>query len=80
MREAWVRLCGSYQNKGDIFASPEVRKVLNEIAHLYFALPIPKLQGANPLGEMLSSMFGGIPGGSQTRRMLSPSPASATLD
>lgn len=27
MREAWVRLCGTYQSKGGLVAQPEVRKV-----------------------------------------------------
>jgi Golgi to ER traffic protein 4 len=27
MRESWVRLCGTYQSRGGILASPEVRKV-----------------------------------------------------
>lgn len=27
MREAWVRLCGTYQSKGGALAQPEVRKV-----------------------------------------------------
>ncbi len=26
MREAWVRLCGTYQSKGGVIAKPEVRK------------------------------------------------------
>jgi hypothetical protein len=27
MREAWVRLCGTYLSKGGVLANPEVRKV-----------------------------------------------------
>jgi hypothetical protein len=27
MREAWVRLCGTYQSKGGVLAVPEVRSV-----------------------------------------------------
>ena len=27
MRESWVRLCGTYQNKGGVLTLPEVRKV-----------------------------------------------------
>lgn len=27
MRESWIRLCGSYQSKGGVFASKEVRSV-----------------------------------------------------
>ncbi|KAF8896686.1 hypothetical protein BD779DRAFT_1497242 [Infundibulicybe gibba] len=72
IRESWVRLCGTYQSRGGILASPEVRRVLNEIATLYFAIPPPRGQAPNPLGDMLSSMFGG-PAPSQARRVLAPS-------
>lgn len=27
MREAWVRLCGTYLSRGGVLAKPEVRKV-----------------------------------------------------
>lgn len=27
MRESWIRLCGTYQSKGGVFASKEVRAV-----------------------------------------------------
>ena len=27
VRESWVRLCGTYQSKGGVLASPEVRTV-----------------------------------------------------
>ncbi|KAF9238536.1 hypothetical protein BU15DRAFT_47568 [Melanogaster broomeanus] len=82
MRESWVRLCGTYQSKGGVLASKEVRSVLTEIAVLYFAMPPPKTQPDNPLGAMLSSMLGGgAPGGGPQRRMLSPGLAgSSTLE
>lgn len=90
MREAWVRLCGTYQSRGGVLATPEVRTVsvrsmclrtiilivnrqaLNELATLYFAIPAPRNQAANPLGDMLSSLFGGPGQGAPTRRVLSP--------
>lgn len=31
MREAWVRLCGTYQSKGGLLATPEVRRVSQQI-------------------------------------------------
>ncbi|CCM04317.1 uncharacterized protein FIBRA_06488 [Fibroporia radiculosa] len=77
MREAWVRLCGTYQSKGGLLASKELRKALIEIAEIYFAIPPPKTQAANPLGDMLSAMFGGAPSGAApARRVLSPPPAA----
>ncbi|KAF9007461.1 cytoplasmic protein [Cyathus striatus] len=73
MRESWVRLCGTYQSRGGVLAAPEVRRVLTELATLYFAIPPPRGQAANPLGEMLSSMFGGgAPSGQPARRVLTP--------
>lgn len=76
MREAWVRLCGTYQSKGGVIAKPEVRKVLNELAELYFAIPLPRPQQANPFGDMLSAMFGGAaPTAPAPRRTLTPSQA-----
>ncbi|KAK7037761.1 hypothetical protein VNI00_010722 [Paramarasmius palmivorus] len=77
MRESWVRLCGTYQSRGGLLALPEVRKALNDIAFLFFAIPPPRNQAANPFGDMLSSLLGGgAPGsGQSTRRVLSPPPA-----
>ncbi|EGN99181.1 hypothetical protein SERLA73DRAFT_182055 [Serpula lacrymans var. lacrymans S7.3] len=78
IRESWVRLCGTYQSKGGILAHREVRMGLNEIGQLYFAIPPPRTQPANPFGNMLSSMLGGgMPGGGggpPPRRVLSPAP------
>ncbi|KAA1467149.1 cytoplasmic protein [Dentipellis sp. KUC8613] len=75
-REAWVRLCGTFQSRGGVLAAPEVRQALNEIATAYFAIPPPRSQNANPF-EMLSSMFGGgAPGAGsaaqQPRRIVAP--------
>ena len=78
-REAWVRLCGTYQSRGGVLAQPEVRlvckrildphqglkvglQVLNELAMLYFAIPLPRATNANPFGDVMSSLFGGPPG------------------
>lgn len=83
MREAWVRLCGTYQSRGGLLATGEVRHALNEIATIYFAMPPPRTQQANPFGDMLSSLFGG-PAGSgdtaSTRRAITPGVAGQGLD
>ncbi|KAG6831509.1 hypothetical protein H0H92_009777 [Tricholoma furcatifolium] len=77
MRESWVRLCGTYQSRGGVLTLPEVRSALNEIANLYFAIPLPKNQQANPMGDLLSSLFGGpTKDQQQPRRLLSPSNSS----
>jgi len=79
MRESWIRLCGTYQSRGGILATNEVRSALLEIATLYFALPPPKTQPNNPLGAMLSSMLsGGAPGGAPQRRVLTPGSTGPT--
>ncbi|KAL7279153.1 hypothetical protein ACG7TL_006993 [Trametes sanguinea] len=79
MREAWVRLCGTYQSKGGLVANREVRKALSEIAELFFAIPPPRAQQANPLGDMISAMFGGAPqGAAPSRRVLTPAPPTST--
>jgi len=71
MRESWVRLCGTYQSRGGVLAANEMRVLLNEISTLYFAIPPPKGQAANPFGDMMSAMFGGAPsGGSGPQRTL----------
>ncbi|OCH94818.1 hypothetical protein OBBRIDRAFT_788823 [Obba rivulosa] len=78
IREAWVRLCGTYQSKGGVLTTKDVRKALNEIADLYFAIPPPRTQPANPLGEMFSAMLGGpSPQPTQARRILSPAPSAS---
>ncbi|KAL4062889.1 hypothetical protein V8B97DRAFT_1637812 [Scleroderma yunnanense] len=83
IRESWVRLCGTYQSKGGVLATKEVRIVLQEISTLYFAIPPPRTQPDNPFGAMLSSMLGGAPGSPPQRRVLSPGlsgPATLGLD
>ncbi|KAH9997148.1 cytoplasmic protein [Russula compacta] len=61
-REAWVRLCGTYQSRGGVLAQPEIRLVLNELAALYFEIPPARTANANPFGDIMSSLFGGPPG------------------
>jgi len=78
-RDAWVRLCGTYQSRGGILAQPEVRLALQELSTLYFDISPPRNQAANPFGDMLSSLFGG-PGagdGAKPQRTLKPAPASS---
>nr|VWO95157.1 Longiborneol synthase CLM1 (EC (Culmorin biosynthesis protein 1) (Terpene cyclase CLM1) [Ganoderma boninense] len=79
LREAWVRLCGTYQSRGGDVANKEVRKALVEIAELYFAIPPPRAQQANPFGDVISAMFGGgAPSAAPARRTLTPAaPTSA---
>ncbi|KAF8526269.1 hypothetical protein BU17DRAFT_74184 [Hysterangium stoloniferum] len=69
IREAWVRLCGSYQSKGGLMASPPMRKALSEIGQLYFGFPPPRGQAGNPLQDMFSSLFGGEAGPVQPRTL-----------
>ncbi|KDR78676.1 hypothetical protein GALMADRAFT_1262381 [Galerina marginata CBS 339.88] len=76
MRESWVRLCGTYQGKIGLLATPEMRMSLNEIATLYFAIPPPRNQPANPFGDMMSSLFGGPAQSQSTRRVLTPANTS----
>ncbi|KAH9481875.1 Golgi to ER traffic protein 4 [Psilocybe cubensis] len=77
MRESWVRLCGTYQGKIGLLATPEMRASLNEIATLYFAIPPPRSQAGNPFGEMMSSLFGGPSQSQPTRRTLTPANTSS---
>jgi len=79
-QEAWVRLCGTYLSKGGVLAQPDVRTRLNEIATLFFALPPPRNQQVNPLGDMLSSLFGGGMGAPSAPRVLTPGSSAAGLD
>ncbi|EPQ54035.1 hypothetical protein GLOTRDRAFT_62507 [Gloeophyllum trabeum ATCC 11539] len=78
MREAWVRLCGTYGAKGGVMASREVRAALQDISTLYFAIPPPRTAPVNPFGDIMSSLFGGPPSGAAqpARRVLSPAPGS----
>ncbi|KAI0342922.1 hypothetical protein BDW22DRAFT_1330467 [Trametopsis cervina] len=82
MREAWIRLCGTYQSKGSLLAVKEVRKSLNEISELFFSIPPPRGQQANPFGDMLSAMMGGAPParGAAPKRVLAPASSAPSLD
>jgi len=79
-REAWVRLGGTYMSKGGILAQSEVRKYINEIAQLFFALQPPRGQQVNPFGDIMSSLFGGAGPASSAPRILSPGSAAPGLD
>ncbi|KAJ7116580.1 hypothetical protein C8R44DRAFT_792855 [Mycena epipterygia] len=72
VRESWVRLCGTYQSRGGLMATVEVRQALTELSTLYFSLAPPRSQAGNPLGDMISSMFGGPAGSQPARRVLAP--------
>ncbi|KAH9038157.1 cytoplasmic protein [Lactarius hengduanensis] len=61
-REAWIRLCGTYQSRSALLAQPEIRVVLDELGTLYFDLQPPRTANANPFGDIMSSLFGGAPG------------------
>ncbi|KAG6889002.1 hypothetical protein C0995_004470 [Termitomyces sp. Mi166 len=80
MRESWVRLCGTYQSRGGVLALPEVRAPLNEIGNLYFAIPLPRTQQANPMGDIMSSLFGGPSKDRQPARRLTAPGTSSGLD
>ena len=45
-----------------------------------FALPLPRGQAANPLGDMLSSLFGGGVSAGPAPRVLAPRPTAPGLD
>jgi len=60
-REAWIRLCGTYQSRGGILSHPDVRLVLTELATLYFEIPPPRTANANPFGDIMSSFFWRLP-------------------
>lgn len=48
--------------------------MLNELGQIYFAIPPPRTQPANPFGDMLSGLFGGgAGGGAPPARRLNPS-------
>ncbi|KIJ24319.1 hypothetical protein M422DRAFT_194819, partial [Sphaerobolus stellatus SS14] len=80
IREAWVRLCGSYQSKGGLMTAPPMRKAclkfilyyLHQIGQLYFGMPPPRGQTGNPLQDMMSSLFGGPGAGPAAPRTLTP--------
>ena len=55
-------------------------QALHDIATLYFAIPPPRKQAANPFGDMLSSLFGGPAAGQPGRRVLTPATAATGLD
>jgi len=75
-----VRLGGTYMSKGGILAQSEVRKYINEIAQLFFALQPPRGQQVNPFGDIMSSLFGGAGPASSAPRILSPGSAAPGLD
>lgn len=52
-------------------------QVLLEIGTLYFALPQPRGQPANPFGDMISSLFGGGGSGTSGPRVLTPGNATS---
>ncbi|KZT19664.1 hypothetical protein NEOLEDRAFT_1101916 [Neolentinus lepideus HHB14362 ss-1] len=73
MREAWVRLIGTYGARGGLLADRGVRAALQDISTLYFAIPPPRTAPANPFGDIMSSLFGGPPqSGGQGPRVLAP--------
>lgn len=55
MRESWIRLCGTYQSRGGILASPEVRKVNKYIDVALHSLPLSRFDfiGAQRTGDVV---------------------------
>ena len=45
MREAWIRLCGSYQSKGGLLAVKEVRKVRLNMEPVHSVLSLRAVAG-----------------------------------
>ncbi|KAH9953203.1 cytoplasmic protein [Lactifluus volemus] len=83
-RDAWIRLCRTYQSRGGIIAQPQVRlQVLNELSTLYFEIMPPRTANPNPFGDVMSSLFGGGPPGSGPAatqpRTITPSQTSTHL-
>ncbi|KAH8983854.1 cytoplasmic protein [Lactarius akahatsu] len=81
-REAWIRLCGTYQSRSALLAQPEIRVVLDELGTLYFDLQPPRTANANPFGDIMSSLFGGAPGSSVSAtapRTITPGAVRAQL-
>lgn len=37
--------------------------MIQELSSLYFGVPLPRAQAANPMADMMSSLFGGGAGG-----------------
>jgi hypothetical protein len=81
-REAWMRLCATYQAlsvTSDLLTHPEVHKTLYELGELYFDIPPPRSQAANPMAEILSGLLGvGAPTG--TKRVLTSVGGGVELD
>jgi hypothetical protein len=81
-REAWIRLCGTYQSRAALLSQPEIRMVLEELGTLYFDLSPPRMANANPFGDIMSSLFGGAPGsgtGTTAPRTIVPGVGGAQL-
>ncbi|KAH9054633.1 cytoplasmic protein [Lactarius vividus] len=80
-REAWIRLCGTYQSRSALLTQPEIREVLDELGTLYFDLQPPRTANANPFGDIMSSLFGGAPGSVSTTapRTITPGVVRAQL-
>jgi len=52
MRESWIRLCGTYQSRGGLLATPEVRKVNIYAVVLYLLhLTLFHFQGPQRTGD-----------------------------
>ncbi|KAJ7328698.1 hypothetical protein DFH08DRAFT_709198, partial [Mycena albidolilacea] len=77
VQESWVRLCGNYQSRGGLLATPEVRQAQTKVSTLYYALVPPYSQTSNPLGDIILSMFGGLEAAQPTRCVLAPAGISS---
>jgi hypothetical protein len=69
-----MRLCAAYQAHsvtGGLITHPEVQKTLYELGELYFDLPPPTSQAANPMAEILSGLLG-VGAQTSTKRVLTP--------
>ncbi|KAG9002285.1 hypothetical protein FRB90_011407 [Tulasnella sp. 427] len=68
-KQAWIRLCGRYTGgvsgantpgtKVLVVGGGFTREAVISLSHLYFNIQPPRSGSANPLGDMMSALFGG---------------------
>ncbi|KAG8943495.1 hypothetical protein FRC04_002846 [Tulasnella sp. 424] len=68
-KQAWIRLCGRYTGgvsgantpgaKVLVAGGDYTREAVISLSHLYFNIQPPRSSSVNPLGDMMSALFGG---------------------
>ncbi|KAG9046339.1 hypothetical protein FS837_004608 [Tulasnella sp. UAMH 9824] len=83
-KQAWIRLCGRYTGgvsgantpgtKVLVAGGDFTREAVIQLSHLYFNIQPPRTGPMNPLGDMMSALFGGsAPSAPQnTRKAIGP--------